>query len=153
MKGCARGPHPRWQARQEEAQSRLLCPLTQQLPWSIRSLTDFGGFTADDVFCFQTTSSATQRPQLVSSVSLMSVLLSQHPTPGLCLSGWLGWCRLIAGNTDSCAVGGLPALWTLSGGGSVLEVISKVLAQAPVLTSYLPCPPQAQGLHVQLVIS
>lgn len=91
-------------------------------------------------------------PQLVSSVSLMSVLLPPNTGPLLVRLARLV-CRLIAGNTDSCAVGGLSALWTLSGGGSVLEVTSKVLAQAPVLTSYSPCPPQAQGLHVQLVIS
>lgn len=92
-------------------------------------------------------------PTSPAGVLCVSHVCATLPTPGLCLSGWLGWCRLIAGNTDSYAVGGLPALWTLSGGGSVLEVTSKVLAQAPVLTSYLPCPPQAQGLHVQLVIS
>ena len=39
---------------------------------------------------------------------------------------------------------------TLGGGGSVLAATSEAKAQPPVLTGYLPCPPQAQGPHAWL---
>ena len=54
---------------------------------------------------------------------------SPLPSQCLCWSSGLGWCQLIAGNTESCPVPGLAALRTLSRVGSVLAVTSKVWAQ------------------------
>ena len=102
-----------------------LYPLCLSVPLSIQSVST----PSDKSFClwdFPGKNSGAGCRFLLQGI--FQIQGSPFPSQCLCLSSWLGWCQLIAGNTESCPVLGLPALWTLRG-GSVLPVTSKVWAK------------------------
>ena len=102
-----------------------LYPLCLSVPLSVQSVST----PSDKSFClwdFPGKNSGAGCHFLLQGI--FQIKGSPFPSQCLCLSSCLGWCHLIAGNTESCPVLGLPALRTLRG-GSVLTVTSKVWAK------------------------